>query len=932
MVDNIKIRTEDVSEILDTKIKTHSAHLPLNVAEGEFYDSVLEKISDRSPTFDEKAALNAAENPSLANPYTTLSRLNSELAGRIPWASVGPVGSGADFEGSGEAPLMNALASGARWIMLRPGEYTFLDTVEIPGNTYLRGSSEGGSIITGLVDGPLLLLAGNNSTLEGFSLTQLGESAAAIRVEAANTALHNLTLISEGTGKTLDVADGVTALAARHCRFQGGVFRGVGLSDGVILSCFFDTVGVYALDLVSPKNCSVTGCTLNGQVHLQNAENVRLLGNHLNDGVSVESPIAAVVLRGNTPVSVNNESEDFADLLQYLGSPSVQDKLPLYANNYAGPPGESLTARVGALDLLTQWRYEDRNLQLVGAAEPSYVRWDPTTRLLSTTTALHLVSSHREGHWVIPQLGTWTSLVFAQQQTSSTHLVFDGNTHSLGQSFVSPFAGELVKVTVRLKKTTGATGQIRCALFASAVNGAPPQGSASLGHTNTVNVASLTTSYSSVVFEFASPIKLENLSSYALVFQTTTTVSEQVHFAVNPTPGGYTGGSVVESRNGGASWTTVAQDLHFLAEGRSLSAIKLEDGEALYYKLDRNLAATPVTLAPFIGPVGSIPNDRENRNTYVLAYCHNKTIWWRGGNGARLAATNNEVGTYHIDGTSKTLVDYMGAADTNDFFPQYTDNFSGLANEPLVHRLTKTDQRLRTLFEYSNMMIEMQSGGTLELEGSVLTLTKTLSFYFPHRKFRFSLPAKSWTFPTNAESALYVTWDQALITENGSSTVSDSIVSNGLLPFPENDGQKKYMVLARRLPHGSVQLWDGTELISGSQYPVPSSSGRTLVPTGLATTLDQNVVWTGTNLLWENLALATASGLPLTRNTFANQTTPLPGLTDLQPAQGLLVTHTWNPGSASAITVTKVSLPVQNIRQNQFLWAQNFAGAIIFGL
>jgi hypothetical protein len=103
MADNIKIRTEDVDKILDTKITTISSHLPLDVSSGEFYDSVLAKIAARSPTFDEKNALTNASIPSASNPYVTVSHLNLKLDGRIPWKTVGPTGSGSDYEGETEA-------------------------------------------------------------------------------------------------------------------------------------------------------------------------------------------------------------------------------------------------------------------------------------------------------------------------------------------------------------------------------------------------------------------------------------------------------------------------------------------------------------------------------------------------------------------------------------------------------------------------------------------------------------------------------------------------------------------------------------------------------------------------------------------------------------------------------------------------------------
>jgi hypothetical protein len=104
---------------------------------------------------------------------------------------------------------------------------------------------------------------------------------------------------------------------------------------------------------------------------------------------------------------------------------------------------------------------------------------------------------------------------------------------------------------------------------------------------------------------------------------------------------------------------------------------------------------------------------------------------------------------------------------------------------------------------------------------------------------------------------------------------------------------------------------------------------------GLGYQVINNSVWTtisGTkHFLWEKLAVATSTGTALNRNTLPDQTTPLAGLTDLADGEGLVITHTWNPGSAQNATVTKVSLPLSFIlEQNQFLWVQNRGGYLQF--
>jgi hypothetical protein len=73
MATNTKILTEDVLEILDIKIRTSADHAQLDVITGEYYDSVLAKIAARSPTLNEKDALDNAVSPSASNPYVTQS-------------------------------------------------------------------------------------------------------------------------------------------------------------------------------------------------------------------------------------------------------------------------------------------------------------------------------------------------------------------------------------------------------------------------------------------------------------------------------------------------------------------------------------------------------------------------------------------------------------------------------------------------------------------------------------------------------------------------------------------------------------------------------------------------------------------------------------------------------------------------------------------
>ena len=96
-----------------------------------------------------------------------------------------------------------------------------------------------------------------------------------------------------------------------------------------------------------------------------------------------------------------------------------------------------------------------------------------------------------------------------------------------------------------------------------------------------------------------------------------------------------------------------------------------------------------------------------------------------------------------------------------------------------------------------------------------------------------------------------------------------------------------------------------------------------------------NTAWLTVNgtkhFLWENLAVMTSTGIALNRNTLVSQSTPSVGLTNLADGEGLMITHTWNPGAAQNATIAKVTLPLTTIlEQNQFLWVQNRSGYLLF--
>jgi hypothetical protein len=544
---------------------------------------------------------------------------------------------------------------------------------------------------------------------------------------------------------------------------------------------------------------------------------------------------------------------------------------------------------------------------------------------------MRLVSSHREAYWILPQLGSYTTVNYATQTSASGALSFAGSAAYLGQTFQSPYTGSISSAKFKLSRTAGATGSVHARLYqVTTVEGTPAPAGSSLGSSAIINFTSLSTTATDVTFTFSSPISVNAGSYYAIVLVGSTTFSSALNVSYTTNPNAYNLGSVVNSQNSGATWSAnVAQDLYVTVSGRTVSSVTLNSGDALYYKLDRTLNASNITLAPFIDPVGSIVNDASNRQVFVLAYCLGDTLWWRGGGGSRFPGTGGQTGTYFIDGSSKSMIDYLGATDYNDYDATYSANFAGIENEPLTIRVQKHDQLLRTLYEYSNHIIEIPSDGYLGYDGSQLTLSDTLTYNFPHNAGRVVVNPQTWTL--NDGQLLYLSWTQNTLSSSTSQVAGTVLTTNGSLPLPNDyPNRTKYFAFARR-KGTSLFLWDQTELISGGRWPTPLGFGRQVIPTATPTVLTDNIVWTGTDLLWEKLALTTATGLPITRNVFLDQTSVSANLTTLASGQGLLITHTWNPGSDQNVTIQRVTLPLTRLKQNQFLWVQNLSGTLVFG-
>jgi hypothetical protein len=84
------------------------------------------------------------------------------------------------------------------------------------------------------------------------------------------------------------------------------------------------------------------------------------------------------------------------DTLAYIGAPNAAANAPSYGNNYAGTNGQSLTARVGALDSLVNQSAQDRNVKDFFPSGITFT-WNATSGLLSWMDA--------DWHIQVPNVG-----------------------------------------------------------------------------------------------------------------------------------------------------------------------------------------------------------------------------------------------------------------------------------------------------------------------------------------------------------------------------------------------------------------------------------------------------------------------------------------------------------------------------------------------
>lgn len=765
MSSNIKISTPDVLEILDTKIKASADHARLDVTTGDSYDSVLSKIAARSPTLDEKDALDNALSPSLANPFVTIGQLNIRLEGAIPWKTIGPVGSEADFEGADETPFIAAFATVPTYVnfYVLPGTYTFTIPVTIPDGVKIFGSNTAYTLLTSNTDSVFKI--GQECYLGYMSILTSGATAIALDATGSiYSTVENCIIFAPSTGVTIDISGSSNLQIFDTASIYGQLF-GASIDNSIISNLYVDAPGIDGLYLDTPISFTLCLSTFYaGMLRVISGTDVRIVANHFNNGSNNITPISSVLFRANTPDSNNNEDSTFTNLLQYIGSSSFTQANPVYSNNFAGPQGQDLTARASALDLLIQWRYEERNWLLMAQTEPTTVTWNPSTTRLSTSAGLKIVSAHREAVWLLP----------------------------------------------------------------------------------------------------------------------------------------------------------------------TISNFLIPTGWMAYYIIDRSLNTSDITLSVQTAPLGSLPldpnpptGDPTYRQIYVLAFNQSGTLFWRGGGGSRFPSGN--TGVYYVDGTSKNILDYIGSTSYNDSDPNYSSNFAGVNGDSLTTRAWQLDKLIKRLFEFSNLGFYLDPNAYVYIDTNPLTLTGgTLYFTIPNVAGRLTLAPSSWTLLDG--ELVYLTWDQETL--GGSDQAVTSTIATSV-PLPDNyPGTTKYFVLAAR--KGSyIYMFDGSKLpLSGGRWPVPT--GQSIAILQSPSILSYNWVWDGTNFLWEGLGVVCSTGINTNRNTLVDQTSNSPGLTDLAEGEGLLVTHTWNPGAAQNASVSKVTLPVASLDQNQFLWVQRRNGILFF--
>lgn len=168
MSNNEKLRTEDIIEILDSKIITSDGHPSIGVIPREAYSSVLTKISAQILTVDQKAAFDATYTaPSASNPVV----LKHDLETYIPQADLGSVRDSVEVKGLLPLPAIKFgnTAAGSNIVTFIGGGVL---TWGKRGDSIVGGSLPTGTVISDLLSNTTLLTSAEaTATATGVSFT-----------------------------------------------------------------------------------------------------------------------------------------------------------------------------------------------------------------------------------------------------------------------------------------------------------------------------------------------------------------------------------------------------------------------------------------------------------------------------------------------------------------------------------------------------------------------------------------------------------------------------------------------------------------------------------------------------------------------------------------------------------------------------------------
>jgi len=169
MSNNEKLRTEDIIEIMDSKILTSDGHPAIGVIPREAYSSVLTKLSAQMLTVDQKAAFDSTLTaPSVLNPVV----LKNDLETYIPQADLGSIRDSVEVKGLLPLPIIKFgdTTAGSN-IITFPGGGVL--TWGKRGDSIAGGSLPSGATIVDLLSNTTLLVtqdAAADGTSESFTV------------------------------------------------------------------------------------------------------------------------------------------------------------------------------------------------------------------------------------------------------------------------------------------------------------------------------------------------------------------------------------------------------------------------------------------------------------------------------------------------------------------------------------------------------------------------------------------------------------------------------------------------------------------------------------------------------------------------------------------------------------------------------------------